>query len=366
MQLAQNRLRLIPRANSWVMPVLGLFALYLVASGTVAQADDVVYRKSSDKRVGGTVTQITRTELTVKPRSGEAVVIPVNDVASVDWDDAPAEFKLARSDENAGRFDSARQRLAKCLEDVKSGKAGLRTDVEYYLARAVARSALADASRRDDAAAKLSAFLKSNSDSFRFYDAQQLLGQVQLARKDYDQARMAFESLGQAPWHEFQLSSQILLGRVLMAENRLEEAVRTFDSAIEKAGAEDSTGRYQAMLGKARGLIAQNHPSEALAILTEVLDKAPAEDSALQAEAYALQGNCLEALNKFKEAVLAYLHVDVLFSRESAYHAEALYHLAKLWKVVQHPDRAAESQAKLEGQYPESEWTKKLESSVSE
>ncbi|MFO0919734.1 MAG: tetratricopeptide repeat protein [Planctomycetaceae bacterium] len=346
--------------------VITLAAVWLLGS-CVSRADDVVYRKSTDKRLGGTVSQISKTELTIKPRAGETVTVPVNDIAAIDWDDAPAEFKLARSDESAGRFDSARQRLMKCLDEVKSSKDGLRTDVEYLLARATARGALADPSGRDEAVAKLTAFLKSHADSFRYYEAQQLLGQVQLARQDYAQARAAFEALGQAPWNEAQLSSQINLGRVLMAENRLDEAAQSFDAAMEKAiAAEDAVGRYQAMLGKARSLIAQNRPADALAILTEVLEKAPADDSALQAEAYLLEGNCLQSLNKLKEAVLAYLHVDVLFSRETAYHAEALYHLSKIWKAVQHPDRALECQAKLEGLYPESEWTKRLEPGLSE
>jgi tetratricopeptide (TPR) repeat protein len=100
--------------------------------------------------------------------------------------------------------------------------------------------------------------------------------------------------------------------------------------------------------------------------LTEVVDKADPDDSAMLAEAYVLQGNCLQAANKPKEAVLAYLHVDVLFPREAAAQAEALYNLAKLWKVVQYPDRALEAQAKLEGTHPNSEWTKKLAAAPAE
>ena len=77
-------------------------------------------------------------------------------------------------------------------------------------------------------------------------------------------------------------------------------------------------------------------------------------------EAYVLQGNALQALNRAKEAVLAYLHVDILFPREAGYHAESLYHMTKLWKAVQLPERGLEAEAKLQSSYPNSEWTKKL------
>jgi tetratricopeptide (TPR) repeat protein len=331
-------------------------------TSAAVQAADIVNRKSGEKRVAGTITGTTKTEVTVKPSTGDSVVVPANDIASVDWNDAPSIMKLGKGDENNGKFDAALDKFAKAAEELKSGSELVRTDLEFLVARVTARIALTDPSKQDEAAARLTAFLKSHANSFRFYEAQQWLGQVYLARGDHSAARAAFEVLSEAPWSDYRLLSKVNLGRVLMSSNQLEEAVKAFDEAIAAAGnsAADMSRKYEAMVAKARALVAQNRHAEALAPLNEVLDHAPPEETALKAEAYVLQGACLQATNKSKEAVLAYLHVDVLFARESAFHAEALYHLARLWKAVQYPDRALEAQAKLEGMYPNSEWAKKL------
>lgn len=346
---------------------MSLRTLLLLVAGSLAvssaaRAADIVNRKSGEKRAAGTITGTTKTDITVKPSTGDAVVVPANDVASVEWDAAPSIMKLGRGDENNGKFELALQKFAKAADDLKSGNELVRTDLEFLTARVTARMALTDPAKRDEAAEKLTAFLKAHGDNFRYYEAQQWLGQVYLARQEYDAARVAFDALAQAPWKDFQLLAKVNLGRVLMSENKPEEATKAFDEAIAAAGDSpaEKSRKYEAQVAKARSLVAQNRHAEALASLNDVIDHASPEDTALQAEAYVLQGACLQATNKMKEAVLAYLHVDVLFARESAYHAEALYHLARLWKVVQHPDRSVEAQAKLVGTYPNSEWAKKL------
>jgi len=238
----------------------------------------------------------------------------------------------------------------------------LKGEFDFTLARIHARIALADPTKRDDAIKQLQDFQKANSDHFRYYESMALLGQVQLAKQDYDAARKSFDTLAQSPWNESKLAAKIASGRILAGENKLDEAVVAFDDAIKSAGTgSGEVGRkYEAMLGKARALILQSKHAEALTVLDEVTLHASPEDTALQAEAYVLQGNALQALNRAKEAVLAYLHVDILFPRESGYHAESLYNMTKLWKAVQLPERGLEAEAKLQSNYPNSEWTKKL------
>lgn len=335
--------------------------LAIVAVASPAWSADIVNRKSS-ARVAGKITGGSKTELTIKPATGDAVNVPANDIASVEWDDASADLKLGISDENGGRFDSALQRITKSKTDSASAGEQLKLEFEFLIARITARQAIADPAKRDAAIKLLQAFLKSGANHFRYYEAAGYLGQVQLAAKDYASARTTFEILSQAPWSDVKLSAKIANGRVLMGEDKPDEAVKVFDEAIATAGdsAADKARRYEAMLGKARALILQSRHDAALADLDEVTTKAPANDTPVQAEAYVLQGNALQALNRNKEAVLAYLHVDILFPRESAFHAESLYHMARLWKTVQAPERGLDAEAKLQSAYPNSEWTKKL------
>lgn len=336
----------------------GMVAALAVPS---AEAADTVVRKSGGNRVGGEVTAVSKTEITVKPLTGEPVKIPANDIASITWDDAPPDLSLAVSDENGGRLDSALSRLAKSQEAAKSGPANVKTDIDFLIARVTARQALVDAAKRDDAVQKLEAFLKNSADSFRYYEAVSYLGQVQLAKGDYAAARKAFDALAQSPWKDYKLAATISNARILAAEGKPDESVKAYEDVIATAGdtPAEQARKYEAMVGRARGLAAQSKFAEALTSLDEVTNKGPADDSALQAEAYVLQGNCLQGLSKTKEAILAYLHVDVLFARESALHAESLYQLSRLWRLVQHDDRALDAQAKLVASYPNSEWAKK-------
>lgn len=344
------------RKHSWILA--GLCSLALV--GTASAADSIT--KKSGGRVSGKITGGSKTELIIKPTTSDAVNVPANDLLVVDFDEATPDMKLGHADENSGRFDAAVQRITKSKTETKTDSELLKGEFDYALARLQARIALADPTKRDDAIKQLQDFQKAHSDHFRYYESMALLGQVQLAKQDFDAARKSFDALAQSPWNESKLAAKIATGRILMGESKLDEAVQAFDEAISAAGtgSGESGRKYEAMLGKARALISQSKHDEALKVLDEVTLNASPEDTALQAEAYVLQGNALQALSRAKEAVLAYLHVDILFPRESGYHAESLYNMTKLWKAVQLPERGLEAEAKLQSSYPNSEWTKKL------
>ena len=117
------------------------------------------------------------------------------------------------------------------------------------------------------------------------------------------------------------------------------------------------------MLGQATCLQSGQQYAEAANILGNVIRESATDDTRLQAEAYVRQGDCYAALgDRDKDAVMAYLHVDVIPSLavEKDLHAEALYQLSQLWPELRHPDRADLAAGKLQSLYPNSPWTKKL------
>ena len=183
-----------------------------------------------------------------------------------------------------------------------------------------------------------------------------------MAAKDLTSVRKTLEALSQSPWNDLKLAARIAEARALVAEGKIDDAIAAFDAVANSVGdsASEAPRKYEAMLGHARGLIMQSKFEDALKILETVTEKGPADDSTVQAEAYVLQGQAYQGIGRTKEAALAYLHVDILFPRESAFHAEALYQMSNLWKLVQHPDRSAEAAGKLVQIYPNSEWRKKL------
>ncbi|HID21945.1 MAG TPA: tetratricopeptide repeat protein, partial [Planctomycetaceae bacterium] len=269
---------------------------------------------------------------------------------------------LARGDEKSGRIEKALETYRDVLKQVPPDKTNLKRDVEFLIARATAKLALSDPSRHDEAVQALEAFVKSTGESFRYYEAVRLLGELYLAKKDFAQARTAFEQLGRAPWQDYKMAARSAMAQILLAEGKVSEALAAFDSVLKTPAntALEKQRRWEAMLGKANCLIQQKQYEPALKILQDVVREAPAEDSRILAEAYVRQGDCLQAMGKPKQAVLAYLHVPVLFPGEPERHAEALYHLSRLWNAVERPERAADARAELESKYPDSPWTKRL------
>jgi tetratricopeptide (TPR) repeat protein len=336
-------------------------AMALLVFVSSANAADAVIRKNGS-RVGGTITEVTSTKVVVKPSTGDPVEVPANEISSIDWDDATPDLRQAMIDENASKFDSALERLKKCQSETQTSNEALTTELQYLQARVLSRQALADAGKQADAIAALQEFQRLHKDHFRYYESAEWLGKVQLAKGDQAAAQAAFELLGSAPLGDYQLAAKIATGRLLMQQDKAAEAAQSFSDAISAAGTSpaEQARKYEAMLGKARALLAQNQAAEALPVLDEVLTQGPADDSAVQAEGYLLQGNAFRMLSRVKEAVLAYLHVDVLFSKETSVHPEALYHLSQLWKQMQYPERGEEAEAMLASRYPNSEWTKRL------
>ena len=67
-------------------------------------------------------------------------------------------------------------------------------------------------------------------------------------------------------------------------------------------------------------------------MIEQMIQDTDPEQKELQARAYNALGDCYERAGRTKDALLAFLHVDVLYSTVPDAHAEALSHLVKLWE----------------------------------
>jgi TolA-binding protein len=227
----------------------------------------------------------------------------------------------------------------------------------------MAKQALDDESTLDDAIKRLEAYLKANADHLGFYEAQSFLGQLYGTKGDYAKAQTAFETFGKAPWKDFQTAAKVAVGRMQLKQNNIDGATKTFADAVTGNATTDTekARRAEAQVGQAACLVKQSKHDEALKLLDEVIKATSTDEAATMAFAYVLQGDCYQAQNKAKDAALAYLHVPVLFPKEKAAHAEALYHLAKISGTIGQPDRAADARDQLLEDFPKSEWAKKLQ-----
>jgi tetratricopeptide (TPR) repeat protein len=345
--------------------VFALAAAMLMALVTSpAVSADTVHIRGENAPLQGEITTVSKTELILKPRSKSKPpqTIPANEIERVRWHSEPAALNLQRNNEQAGRLQYALDGLIKLSKDARIASTNMRADLAFLIARITAKLALADETRLDEAISTLEAYRDAHPNHFRYFPALKLLSQLYVAKKDYRNAELIHEQLAAAPWPEFRLAARNFAAQAQLARGDVDGALATFDAIIEETGNQDPGNifRLQAMLGRAGCLQQSEQHAQALKVLTELIQAASTEQTKLQAEAYLRQGDSLRLLGRSKEAVLAYLHVDLLFVGEKELHAESLYRLAKLWPRVGRPDRAAEASGKLQETYSGGRWAKKL------
>jgi tetratricopeptide (TPR) repeat protein len=337
---------------------------------TFASADDVMRRGEKKEVKGGEVTTITKGGITYKPKVGADVEIPSNDIIQIRWTGAPPAYNIAVGDELGGRLQKAIDGLTKLQGEPKPESAGYRTDLQYLIARATAKLALADPARVDEAIKKLDEFKTKNADSYHYYEAMNYLGQLYMAKGDADGAAKAFEALGSAPFNDYRMAAKLAVARQSLAKDDLAGAKAAFEEVSkmpsDKNNPNEESKKQEAQLGIAHCLQLQKNYPQAIELLDQVINQSAADDYHVQAEAYLRQGDCLRASGKPKEALLAYLHIDTLFPTERAQHAEALYNLSQLWNTIQQPDRADDAATRLATEFPNSPWTAKLRAPVTQ
>src|SRR5205085_882322 len=143
-------------------------------------------------------------------------------------------------------------------------------------------------------------------------------------------------------WPNYQLRANNAAGRAKIGEKQYEQALEKFKAVLSSDQSTPEAVRQKnlANVGKAVCLAETGKVDEAVTLLKDLIDKNDPQDAVLFARAYNALGRCYLKQNKAKDAVLALLHTDVLFYSDADAHAEALYHLSKLWSEINKSDRA--------------------------
>jgi TolA-binding protein len=279
----------------------------------------------------------------------------------------PAILAQAQSNERSGSLEPALEKYKQIQGEYSGEDKRLITDLKFLIARTLVKSALADPSKLESSKAAIQTFRNENKTNFRYLEATLL--EAQLLATDPSSGAAAQELLKEvqaAPVKGFQLQAGVQLGRLLLNGNDVAGALTAFDQVIQQsAGDAGSTAAlFDGLLGKAMCQQKQGQLDEAVATLDEVISKASESEAQTLAEAWVLKGDCFRARNLPRDALFAYLHVDVLYPSEPAAHAEALYRLASLWGPAGHQDRADQALANLTEKYPNSTWAKQAGNST--
>ncbi len=309
----------------------------------------------------GNVTEMSPT--VVKIEQGQ---IPksfaVNLIEYIEFDEDPKDLKNARTAMKAGSFAKALDLIEKINPaDVK--RAEIKQDVEFYKAILKARLAMAGKGSLKDAGRLLFAFEKANATNYHYFAACEVLGDLLVADRKYENAEPFYAKLANAPWPDYKIRATVLTGRALEAQKEYAKAIAKYEEAagMEGEGREVEGQKLTAVLGKATSLAGSGKTDDAVKLVLDVIAKADAENVDLQARAYNALGNCFKTAGKNKDAIMAFLHVDTLYFGSPEQHAEALANLGDLWKLVSKEDRSAQALEQLNKEYPGSRWAKKKE-----
>ncbi len=322
-------------------------------------AVDTVTRRSDRAVFRGELTSITRSTLTIKLQSGEEEQISVANVAAIRFDDEPAELAQARSNERGGALDRALEKYTQIELDYSGDNRNVKTELSFLIARTRVLVALASPESRDVAIKAIDDFRTKNSSNFRYYEATLLHAEI-LAQDaaDREKAQQLLTEIQGCDVLGFQLKAGVQLGFLLLQGADTAGAMMAFDKVIADSGDDESAigARFEGMLGRGMSLKQDGKLDEAVKVLEEIVSGASESESRTLARAWVVKGDCMREKGQPKDALFAYLFVDVLYSSEPAAHAEALYHLSTLWGPAGYQNRADEARASLTSRYPTSPW----------
>lgn len=336
--------------------------LVLVFAGQVsAQSSDQVYGLRGTPTNGViSETETSRTEVVVEVQ-GTNRRIAVNEIRRVTFMGEPPELKRARDNILQGQLESAYAELRKV--DANAIKRPIvKADLQYYLAYCLGKRALTGGGDKAAAARAMITFLNSHKKSFHYFEAAELLGDLAAALESFDGATKYYGELGTAPWPDYKMRGAVLEARALLQKGDAAAAQSKFEqvtgSNLDTAAAMQQ--KLFAQVGKAECLAGTGKPDEGTALLEDIIMKNTPEGNAeLFGRAYNALGACFLKSGKQKDALMAYLHTDVLFYGNPDVHAEALYHLGKLWAEVNQQDRAVDARNLLTSRYAGSGWAKR-------
>lgn len=340
---------------------VGVVGLWLGIIG-IARAETVADRVRLVRgNENGEVSEMTPLEVTLNKGLPGSHSIAVNQVKAILFDGEPAELAQARVNVTNGAFAKAVQLLGK-IDASQLRRDFIKQDVEFYQAYCASKLAQGGEGEIIDAGRLLNTFVKSYPNNFHYLEASETMGDLLMISGRFENAQKQYAELAKAPWPDYKMRSAVAVGRSLQAQNKHAEAIQQFDAAlaITDEGTDGQNQKQAATLGKAISLAENGKADEAVGIIEKIIREADPQQKDLYARAYNALGTCYEKAKKNKDALIAFLHVDVLYNTVPEAHAEALAHLVPLWHTIGQDERSREAREQLQQRYGASRWAKEL------
>ncbi|MGL4594380.1 MAG: tetratricopeptide repeat protein [Thermoguttaceae bacterium] len=327
-----------------------LLTFFVCVASQVALADRITMIEGKGRPVTGTIVGIASDKVTIDV-SGKTQEIPANQIEATIFEKEPSGLANARTAVIGSRMTEVLTSLEKV--DPKELSNYMKQDYDYFLATAKGRLALSDAGNFADAEKELTAFVKNNKASYHFYEICELYGDVMVAQNKFSDAKNSYEVLIKAPWPEYTLKAQFFLGMAEVRDKKIDAARKNFDAVIAAPDDSEQAQRFKNMakVGLAICLSEEKKFDESIAALENIAKNSESDDSLFQSLVYNALGSVYNAAGKPREAILAYMHTDILFSSSRREHIQALKELVKLWNTAKRADRSKETEERLKELY---------------
>lgn len=347
---------LFTRLHRFVSMTATLVTVTVAANFGAAQ-DRISQEKGAT--LSGIITTLDRDKVTIEVR-GEPQNIPVNEISKIVFEDEPNMLGRARELTRQGQYEQARDELKK-IDAASIKNANAKSDLAFFLAYCEGKLALQGKGDKAAAVKSLVAYDKDTPNSYHYWEVSQLLGQLAGSMSRYDAAQNFYKRMSESTFSEVknqgayqEAVTLILQGKTADAKPRLEKL-----AGLNATNPKEVRVKQLAEVALAQCMLLDGDAQGALNKINEWISNGDSTDIELFGRLYNLQGACYLKLNKTNEAVLAFLHTDLLFSGDAENHAEALYHLGVLWPSLNETQRGVDARSRLTTLYSGSMWAGK-------
>jgi TolA-binding protein len=338
---------------------LSVFLASALFLSSFALADEVMlvpgaaFKQATRGRVLGQVQSESSSEVVLQ-LGANTITVPANIIQSIRYDGQSPAFLLGESRASGGQLAEAAELFRKAATESSAKPLAARA-AQFREAEVLTELALIEPERSKEARDKLARFIRQNPASRQIGAAQECIARLQLSAGDFAGAQSTVAAL--AKLRGFDSRAAVVRTRLLAKQGKNADAIGELDKLIASYPKE-SEQRRAAVLAKAENLASLQKYQEAEALVREVIAASPAEDSAAQAAAYNTLGDCLRAAKRPKDALIAYLHTDLLYNKDKEEHPRALYHIQALFRELKQDGHAEEFAQRLKQEYPHSPWLK--------
>jgi len=309
--------------------------------------------------VTGKIVEKNRDKVVIEVR-GNNQNFPSNEILRVLYEGEPPTLSRTKDLVAQGQIEQAVDEFKK-IDAASLPSEDMKQDYQFlrgYIAGTLATKGKGDPK---NALTLLTNWVKDNAQSYQFYPAAELMGDLAVASGTPDQAAKYYGGLAAAPFPELKTKGSFLQGKALMASKQNADAKAKFQAVLEAKLSDPVSLKFQKMarIGIIQCDALEGKATQAIGELEKMVDEGDSTDGELFAELYNTLGSLFAAAGRNEEAVLSYLKTDQLYGAQSEPHSESLYRLNQLWTKMGSTQKAADAKQKLEKLYPTSPWVRK-------